>query len=218
MLQLKSTRLSQFGAREIDWSNPITQGFSDAILMGDQVINRNAEQINTGAVKKNGVSMLGVGVDIPNAAHKIEYLDPLFNPPSSSSFTILAVYQLRTTNGRLMGSFASTTYGQLFLPNGSNFRYGVAGGGNTIITGGAVHTRPKIDVGRYDGTSVSYFENGRLSGTATGGYNNGIRNFSIGAVDTSACLSIVPLVAFWSRALSDSEVGSISANPWQLFR
>lgn len=222
MLALRSTRLSQAGATQVDWGNPITRGLVEAISNGAMSVRPTAGTY-TLATSSAPIAQ-GLGVQLTANTSLASYVSPHLDFATGSSFTELLIYQLTTipvAASRLAGNFLNAVGGRVFAPNTTNFRYLVSTPTNNIVVGSAISTNPKIDVGRFDGTTASYFENGVFSGSVAASFtgSGGTRNFGFGSIDGSNSVAgVIPLYIGWNRALSDKEVLSISANPWQVFK
>lgn len=100
-------------------------------------------------------------------------------------------------------------------------------GGTRQANGGAVGaaSRLRVYVGTDNGVTNRVFIDGIQQGTATAGFSTADpTTIAVGGYYTSGALNSgfawpggIALVAVWGRVLSDAEIASVSANPWQLF-
>ena len=223
-------------ACEIDWSNPITRGLVVAISGANprlnSALNKPASFVGTpgSALTIDGRSTEFTrsstqGISVGTSA--------AFNP---AAITLLSIYRpksLATASAHMLFSRDDNSLGRAFSldlhwNSGYGVRYYVAGGGsvgtNELRQGvSAVVGKRYVVAARQTGSAAALFVDGALVSSsaaftakpsATGDTRIGIRTYS---GSNEAADGFIPLSLMWSRALSDSEIRSISANPWQIF-
>ena len=218
------TRQPQFRVL-IDRSSRYAKGLTEAILpyqlrsiVGGLVASLNGSLINTSP----GVGGSARVQTTENSTAWDTYAGSWAN--IAAPFSLLAVYRLTATptqSVRTAGTFVGTTSGYAFSPTASNFRALVgAAGANTVVTGSAVHTRPKVDVLTHDGTNLQFWENGVLSGTAAGSYAAGTSAFRVGIGEASFVGAKAEhyLYLLFNRVLSAAEIRDLAQDPWQVFQ
>lgn len=218
------------GPVEVDWANPIARGLQIAAvpigggykdlsrnLAWTQVNGPTVDVTNKGRALKtvSGSSQYGYfPCDVKNAPLTILHLSTL---DSSSN---AAVYSLGTASGteRLV-LFYGAVAGQYTISPIPN-----AGAGDTSFTTGIGDSHTSVLVLPAAATPADFYLNGS-KGSTGGNYwapTGAITRFYLSTrVNSTAGIfssqrSNLSLV--WNRALSDAEIASISANPWQLFR
>lgn len=209
---------------QIDWSNPITRGLVDVINAADlrSVINK-VPAVTTGAVDPGIASNGRVRRTPATGNNKDAYTGTwsMINVP----LTLIAMYRITNAaySSRIAGNLASSTYGYGIAPNTTNFCAIIARSGvNTILTGATVNTALKVDAITVDATNASFYENGKLTAgpTAHGGMATPTGDFTFGAENGASNTDAADyyLSALFNRVLSNSEIRSISNNPWQIFQ
>ena len=223
-------------ACEIDWSNPITRGLVVAISGANprlnSALNKPASFVGTpgSALTIDGRSTEFTrsstqGISVGTSA--------AFNPAAITLLSIYTPKSLATGSAHMLFSRDDNSLGRAFSldlhwNSGYGVRYYVAGGGsvgtNELRQGAsAVVGKRYVVVARQTGSAAALFVDGALVSSsaaftakplATGDTRIGIRTYS---GSNEAADGFIPLSLMWSRALSDSEIRSISANPWQIF-
>jgi len=235
MLAHKSTRLSQAGAREIDWSNPITLGLAEASLSTSagpiDVIRRSSFTKNgtptlitrdrgvaTATVSPAGYYQTGRTVIASLAECCILSFGSM--PPGNQPTTQLCAAGATASGNPLLmlgqGGSSTLSFRTRNLASaevqtaGGDFKDGVA----------RVYLGNRSESGNFQ----RVYANGVLQATAASG-SLGATTFNSwalhGMLRTSwglAMTSNIFLSLLWARSLSDVEIASISANPWQIFR
>lgn len=197
--------------------------WSDAvvILPHTGVASNGVARTSAGNISDT-VGVVGRGRGISSTGNNFDNYDGDWS--SLNEFTLLCVYRLKAiTAGRVAGNFAPSAAGYSIAPSGSNFRFLTARVGvTTIVTGGPATTALKCDVGVVDATTLAFYENGKLSGSAAhGGVAIPHYGFRIGAdlngTPTSANVEVY-LTILIPRALSAAQVKQLSDNPYQVFQ
>lgn len=98
----------------------------------------------------------------------------------------------------------------------------VPSGGSTVYVSEVSQTAggSRAYIGRLAGTGLSFWQDGVLQETKTQATNYwaGCDRFFVGGVGWNQTADAdVYLAGIWARALSDDEIVTLSANPWQLF-
>lgn len=158
----------------------------------------------------------------------------------SSAVTVLA-YVIRTGNAAgtapIFGNQSPSTspfsaWSILDVSGTGTASFECSPGGSTrsaIASVSIPNNVPTALIGRYNGTNVQLFQNGVSVGSTTGSGNlvypndatsrgPGLGNFWNFTASNRAFVGQVYVAAIWERALSDTEIASISANPWQIFQ
>lgn len=231
VLLTRGTRLNQpQGPVEVDWANPIARGLQIAAapigggykdlarnLAWTQVNGPTVEVTNKGKALKtvSGSSQYGYfPCDVKNAPLTILHTSILDSSSNS------AVFSLGTASGteRLV-LFYGAIAGQYTISPIPN-----AGAGDTSFTTGIGDSHTSVLVLPAAATPADFYLNG-AKGSTGGNYwvpTGAITRFYLSTrVNSTAGIfssqrSNLSLV--WNRALSDAEIASISANPWQLFK
>ena len=141
---------------------------------------------------------------------------------SQAQTTIVAVVHVGgvTSNFRnLCGWSSITTTGWNMYSSSTAFKLDVGtGAGLNTITGPALTTGRHILVFTYDGTTARFYVDGVSAGSSVQAYGTSSSTYFVWP-GTSTDLDAAGLgVLSFSRAINDSEVASISANPWQIFK
>jgi hypothetical protein len=206
-------------APQIDWGNSLTQGLIDVITPGFRPTLSNIPRAFSGANvgwKQNGSTEYDL---IPAA------------PTSSANYTALVF----AASGPQDATFFRIIAGRGPKQNGHWELY--QDKSNSRITFFDFQTNSTVNFGAYTDKTIAYVAT--RTATAMVSYADGVKQntatyFSIGFTGTTAVnltlgqnygtpSSILPdsgtvyLVATWQRILSDSEIASVSRNPWQLF-
>ena len=228
MLALKSTRLSQGGVSQVDWGNPITRK-----LIAD--INPAA----TNASRLGSVPLLPIQQGIALSQNGSSMLHVPTTPLGSEATILLYGNLIRSSSNINFGIGNAAGGSQLFTIQGSLLSDSARALIRTV-NGGGVTTAESATVGLadapvavwcavYDGTtSLKLYRDGfddtaSNNNTDASGSIATLSRFSLGGVRRSTdafCASgNLQLLGFaWSRALSPTEVLTVSANPWQIFR
>ena len=218
------------GAVEIDWSNPLTRGLQCALSpYFEHVKNRRPTYSGTMAY---GTSAFGRSLKGNNAGLA-------FVPVSGVSDPMTMLYAgsiNRTANPNLVAGLGSSTGSQVLAFQFSTTQIGnktilrqTSGDTNRFFNNNlntvsaakvalcAVATGASLDV-YWNGT----LDNGSISIQSTGDNSafdraclGGIRRTGNTNADTGTDGA---LFCYWNRALTASEIASISANPWQIFK
>ena len=208
------------GPVEIDWSNPITRG----LIYADY----------PGAAKN--LSVTGVG----KYGRESTFRGQVSSDPrlSSASFSFYLLFKTEASLGS-----QGCVIGRGSTSNDYNNRgFGFSPTHSAPAYSGAFYCGDSYTIiGKPTGAALSADTNYSIAGTCDGAYgrayNNGILSagpVSVSSIDTTANLVInkssgvnpsaddsqnkIYFVGYWNRALSDTEVRSISQNPWQIFK
>ena len=212
----------------IDWSNPITSGLTSATLpAGSNLVDMVGGRSGTGSTtSKAFVSGMGV---VTGAGSYQTFVGSKAAASSSLTVLILATPTASLAGLASCGTAAST---------GWNLdAYGVTGYTLTFTAYGVV-AYSASGVGPINGQNVpymfgfsftpnttgglSYYTNGKVVGSrqTTTGFNvSASQSLLIGASNagSNAFTGGIHLALVFNRALSDAEIASLSANPWQIF-
>lgn len=163
------------------------------------------------------------------------YLDDTSIPYVPPPFTLVSIVG-SNTNGVIIFGFGgqASGYGWVVVAaspatttNGLRLTYGNIA--DYIFPGQYLNTanRPEVIGVRADKTTATAFMNGMKKDTVSVGTtsSNLPQNARIGAIYDGASISGTPgadgfigLTLLWNRALTDDEMRSITANPWQIFK
>lgn len=208
----------------IDREHPLAIGLVDALIPAHMVSASGivATPSSTGTVTNGAAGMARL---LAADATRDTYVAMASMAPPLSHFVLYRLAALPAGNARITGNFRAAVGGFGLVPSAANFRAGIANSGNTaVVTGSAISTAMKADVQTVDaaGTTLAYYENGALSGTAslattmatlaTSPYHVGADHGSAVAANAEVYLCLV-----WNRTLSAEEAAAIAANPWQIF-
>ena len=211
---------------QIDSGNPIARGL-DVVAMPNG--SRFANLIGPLAFFSSaspGVGRgtpFGLGVTITGATEYALTGVPTI-PDGGAGYTVLGVVVLSSVSGTQMIAQQDNSprcYQLRFNGGAAEFiAFNTSDGPFTAsrASSGAAGALAVV-VGRVAGTAVSVFANGRsgsatLTGTARGcSGGSAIGNRLNSSPLNGQCLAFIR----WNRPLSDAEVASVSANPWQLF-
>ena len=220
-------------ATSIDWSNSITKGLLIAVLPFVDMNLVDGTVLSQPAPKSIGVRTGGVAVTVGASM--------LPNPVSSSSYE--ARFDLNVMTALVVASQdVETNAGDSFFRgNGSSnpsWRIGLWGGSSSGVyaTMGSFNYTPStrtfdpkqnnIAAITGDGTNAVVYANGLAVATsiytpaATQYDPANFRGVIFGSVSgiISETNTRPKLGLMWNRALSASEIASVSANPWQVFK
>ena len=172
------------------------------------------------------------GVNIPASG---TYLvgDDDFRTQSTAAVTVLwsGFWTDRTLAGSACyvsdGQATSTGYNWIITDSGADtdayFFLKTAGVGTSAqktVPIASAGTGSHDLVGRYDGATLSMWVNG-VSGTTTaktGTVDSTDFDVIVGQWNSTAITQVVSRVAIWNRALSASEIMSLTTNPWAMLR
>lgn len=213
------------GRVRIDWSNPLTRG-----LQFWQVGAQNGPFASVNGVTN---AVLPVGITKRYASASSQYLLATDDRIKSAPLTFFALAQLNATAGnRALVTIGANTNDRtglyvaagrvaMFSGAGTTTGQAIAASGDTISAntlyalGGRVQGTGSRDAWRNgelvatNNTNVSPLPANRL---ALGAF------WASGAPAASQYLDgSMPLALAWDRALSDDEMRSLAANPWQVF-
>ena len=226
----------QAGPVQIDWGNPISRGLTVAFNGANPSLNfatRTPITATSPAPRttvRDGVAPLlssagGTGFSLG--------ADPRFNPDELTLFVVATIATVPST-GYSVFARDDATLGRAFTfdiysPVGLGLRFYVNGGGSSgsnelreNIT--PVAGRRYVAAATYSGSRAALFVDGAqvalstifpAKGAATGETQIGRRSYS-GFTDNLD--GTIPVAFMWQRVLTDAEVKSVSANPWQLFK
>lgn len=225
-INTRGTRLSQpQGPVEVDWGNPLARGLRRAInfntLRPREVVENTP--ITYGWNYPLGpvhISTVGAG----NRAYKLPWNNGQgihfagWQTTGEASFVVLQhrVVSIDNNDWMLTGTGGD---GQHFPWNGN------AAGGHFWNTrwfeapppGGASFLRPSVIAVSVKNGSQRAFWDGRVFASATQAGAAVVRS-TISVISDGYADVAIYLCYMWSRALTDTEIASISANPWQLFK
>ena len=226
-----STRTSQpQGAVGIDWGNPITYGLVNHF---NSVTGISRSKITTGVTK---LTPRAKGIILSPQSTESGYS----SPQPGEAVTFLAVIErnfqsFSDTQGDPIFRYGSNSFGSAFgtglvcdgYANGLALKFFLrqaSGAGELAIVDtvtASSGSKLQIVIGRYKKSSVFDLTiNGVLTvGTPTA---NGVdttfyNRIYTGGNNNTQSKGGTYLAAAWKRALSDAEIKSISANPWQIF-
>jgi hypothetical protein len=231
MLALKSTRLSQGGAREIDWGNPITKDLFFVGVGGNSVYGALPFVITpSAAIVASGVGQ-ALAVTSPTSVPS-----RLIAPVTSNRWTLFSVASNSIDSGFtvIWGITSSKTGNRIhqhFRVFGSG-RYGVDARpykvdynprppGMFLAADGDVATAVVISGPR---NALALYMKGDMVDSSTLSSTDavsldGVQLFAKqGLSDPALAGSSISASMAFSRDLSQDEIRSLSANPWQIFR
>ena len=231
-LSAQGTRLSQpQGAARVDWGNPIARGleFVGVGTRGGLLLAKGGPQSVAVAPSRAGRSGVGPYVSSPGGTTPIcqtgatgvtgsDYSLFAFGTlPSAATVRAAIDDDLDTGSPRCFQFRVNAGKVELITFNT---------GGTPYFATGATLTAAQLAAGVamaavVAGNQIASFANGRkTSATASGTQRVPTGNFYVGqhkGTGANGWDGELVLVGTWSRALSDAEVASLSANPWQLF-
>lgn len=212
---------------EIDWGNPLAAGLVHCTV-GNNITNLAGPALTPqfGTTEFSGWDGPVPGIVIDNARVQ-GGITPSFQGVSCTGLCLHTPTSLNAGGRLVMGAFTNAdssncrfeisttalTAGYRNALNESAFSTG-------IITPQAGQTY--LHGGRWTDNGVELFVDGRLIATNTTTGNAQIRNrVSLGGDDTYGgnwYIGTIHASFWWNRPLTDDEIRSVSANPWQLFR
>lgn len=219
------------GPSEIDWSNPIARELRSAI-------------VDSGALKANAVTKANLSRSAPAYVqskpvknyYSAEYTFGAYDSgpiglSGLTEFTAIALYVKTNDVGDTPygGPFGASLTGETTRsfevePGGPSSTYFSVWGDNgaryNLLADGALNPLnvPRTIAMRLSASVLSGYFDGAKSGAAAGPATlQTVHNIHVGA-NPNGWGGVVPVFYFWTRALSDAEIASISANPWQLFK
>lgn len=213
----------------IDWGNPLARGLVDwrSPTCGLSMVSTNGTIKTT----RNGVAFSGNGAGVSgwygvvnsgaiNAANPATILALVIG---ASGNTDARAYSIAASTGYFfqIGSGA-TTSSKLRIVYRSPSKDLIGGETSSIVFENGV---PHVAALRYTPGLLESFVDGKAdltladtaSGTTSGTLWASTNTLWRGSAATQNNTSVV-LGLFWSRALSDAEIKSISQNPWQIFK
>lgn len=225
MLALKSTRLSQGGATQIDWNNPITRGLVFAVV-GDNatdLVTGTRRTLVSGTFGGRAIGGAGVARRFNNDSDFYAGITAADTATEFGVFTINDVQSMGNFSGLISHtSNLGNNQGWAFAQNlGALVMY--AGGSNPrsmgISTAEALGHHA-IYGGYGGGVFKSYFDGqARQEVTATDPPMVGAGYIKVSSSrDVRANVSRHYLSLVWDRLPSADEYASVYANPWQIFR
>ncbi|CAB4138902.1 hypothetical protein UFOVP336_2 [uncultured Caudovirales phage] len=217
----------------VDWGNPITRGL-EAIETPTVPSGRDSGTliaISGGLARQS--TRAGQGYKGSGASSALYRNIGLTVNPSAGQTILALVVGTTGTDSRIF-SVASPSSMILAIGSGqttaSKVRYFYRTPGADIGTGETTAVAfeagiPHVAIMRYEPGFLSIFVDGKLdatqSATASGTSASSLQ-VAVGAVVRAGSASLfssssLVLGVYWNRALSDAEIASVSANPWQLF-
>jgi hypothetical protein len=228
------TRQPPFAA-PIDWGNPIT---SDLIGAGYAEREDGIRRMGRNVSPTVSPTPLGLASTTTHVSNSFLTASRNLSPSTANgSFVVAFIPTSFTNNIGLFQTNSSTNFAGLMglvLTTGSfQLSYGDGAGINTTTnrrawatpTGLSAVGRPSIIAGAIDSSTVArVYHNGvpvtLTASGSTAGYSAGSTAGVIGRRFSSAVYGDKRIAGwgFWNRRLTDSELLSLSLNPWQLFR
>lgn len=231
-VQVRSTRLTQpQGLVSVDWSNPIARGLLIAAPGATSGEMRNAvdgRAFTRAYAPTTTIASTPVGLGFLNDTFSY---DELSVGQDLSELTALVVTLKPATGGQAFsGPFSigneSNNTQAITVEDGLYFscwsstgaRSNALASGVTLSPIGAVQTLA-LSLATSTTTMRGYVNGSRA---ATGSAPSTLRStlsssFRVGANHAGGHGAIHPAAFLWSRQLTDEEIASVSANPWQLF-
>ena len=223
VLGVKSVRTQQpQQAVGIDWSNPITRGlvvsFSTPSGLLDSVSNKSAS-IDSGF--SYGANRLGQAYRFNGVTDGIT-----FSRSHSGAYSIFALAHPDGTSGtrNICSIGDGTSYAAQLRQDGSQWSFYHHSSTDKLASEASGVTAGSVSaiVATWDGVStIRLYRDGLQRGiNATANSLRTVSRFNIGQDNfgaKQAWLGGINIVVFWNRALSDAEIRSISAKPWQIF-
>lgn len=223
MLSLKSTRTSQpQGRSEIDWDNPLTHG----LVAAGNYTAPEIEQVTSKLVVNSRSKTLGpAGEGVGGTSGLITY-ESTPEIVSATGYpnnrTILFVLSTTTTlntviaeKGNNQNIVCQTIYSKFSYRNVEQSSYDA----RTLsdITSG----NPVVVAGVTENSLNKVYFNGVLEASKTT-IQDSANNYPLVVGARAGNLypfqGTIYLMLLFARALSDSEIASLSANPWQVFK
>lgn len=211
-------------AVEIDWSAPITAGLISAILPSAKLFAGTSPSSGGFTATNHLVTEHGIALGRNGGAWSLTQR-PISGIAATSDMTMLAFMYgdstvLTESNPVTTGQSAAAISSSICVGDGTTkaLRYRIYLGA-TRYAGGSyvIPAKPTVVIGRQRyGVEQALFVDGEkdpITGSYTGAIS-GVTHF--GSYNGNASTRVL-LSAIWARALSDEEIRSISANPWQIF-
>ena len=223
MLALKSTRLSQAGATQVDWGNPITRGMEGACSNVQTSFNAASQTFATlNSTRTDTVGGVGAGTIYTFDSYD-SYTGIQNDLTRGSTIMVIAQVNGPTSTPAVMGPPISTSGINIKLSGVNLWRVAVFSGSQINVFGpAAIPGKPQVVIGTCDNSNGRIYVDGVLGGTTAAGAPtaNPVDDFRVGrSAGSSASENIIIYAwATWARAISDAEASSLGANPWQLFR
>jgi uncharacterized protein YjbI with pentapeptide repeats len=219
---IKWGRSSQPVSGTVNYYNPITRnlvfltnGFSDTNL-----VNNSLPTSKTGVYTKKHLFYSGINNN--GSAVYNDYVVGTLGP----SFTLLSFQVCASGSYQELLDSDDTGANRNFQfrinPSNQIELIGFSGTTATTATTSALTpTAPFLAIGVFNGTALSLYTDKTVKATATqgGNQNSSAFGFRVGynKANVFPINGTIFLQAVWNRALTDNEVRSLSANPWQLF-
>lgn len=214
-------------AVQVNWANPLTKGL--VFLSYGPWIN---PIIPVGSVATRTAFSAKASVAGISAAYNGSSVEQTFDKsatgssPAEATLFALCATDVTGTEGTALNQsgVSGTPIFRIGVSTGTTWRFQIRDDGSDISSlAGATITTGKLAsvVGVYrsgTGTKAIYVD-GVIGGTTTGsGAAITLTKVSLGSRVSSAYFQgVIPVSAIWNRALSESEIRSLYANPWQLF-
>ena len=225
-LEETRTRQPSYAVR-VDWSNPISRGLLVAATPHSQMAVQGTRFYGS-----FGVSVKGATLNAPYIKHGVAnstvlVIDTFVSADGGGWYTandsVYADTSEEWPNDKGIKVLSSKSYGQVSI--GSRNTAGDMVFANIDVFPGnlAVGSAPLVRVCTIDGNLLlTGWGNGINYGTSTGiqGFTYdppSAGNVLFGCVQLNDTVTAQALVLRWGRVLSDAEIVSISANPWQIF-
>lgn len=214
----------------IDWSNPLTRGLVTVFL---PITPRHRDLIGGGIDTSQYIAPINAGsrgLALSNTNGGYPWGTLISVPHVSGGYSALTTFCLyeqpdTTTYGAVFGAGYDGTYYQGFSKNTNgtvSFGPATNSGGLSIDTAALTVNRvySLCGVARYDQDFRELYVDGVSVGvnTASGTKINSQFTFmgSVYQGGRDRCLNVYVFYC-WTRQLSESEIRSLTANPWQLF-
>ena len=211
-------------AVEIDWAAPITAGLISAVLPSAKLFAGTSPSSGGFTATNHLVTEHGIALGRNGAAWSLTQR-PISGIATTSDMTILAFMYgdstvLTESTPVTTGQSAAGVSSSICVGDGTTkaLRYRIYLGATRYVGGSSViPAKPTVVIGRQRyGIEQALFVGGEkdpITGSYTGAIS-GVTHF--GSYNGNASTRVL-LSALWARALSDEEIRSISANPWQIF-
>jgi hypothetical protein len=206
----------------IDWSNPITRGLVACLDANRRVLINGSETkplTLTNPVRR--ASQQEYGSTTYQAS-----MQAIKAPAASSNVTMLSLFIPSTeVTERTYGQLGHITTGNMFsVASGDGTTSGVVRfkiylGATRIIGASQANADvPNLAIARHiNGQSQNLWLNGIKDGASGAFAGNGLGFGFYGFNQSSGTGGASILNAVWNRALTDTEIKSLSENPWQIF-
>ena len=224
------------GVPVIDWEQPLSRGLVGAYTQPTSLINNivNTQPVTVNNTPTVEASRYGLVTDhVPTSATQENLHDPSVSLTGDASRTVMArvLHDATQPAGATpsilsLGTNSTGTRWDLKILSGA-LRIEIQGSGYTSSL--SVTNDEWVDLGcSFEGSTLAdhrLFLNGVFENTTGGGtVNTGDDGFYIMSSNDSLSIGNRGLAGklahcyIWDRALSDSEIRSISDNPWQIFK